>query len=92
MLRSEGAGPSLSDHDQLLPQPQAALDALKTFVKEKAILSLSQTIAIVKSLYRRVKVQTVNEGFLETCPEEQAIALMDEVQGAAAALVENLEL
>ncbi|KAF0891978.1 hypothetical protein E2562_011354 [Oryza meyeriana var. granulata] len=63
-----------------------------SFMKEKATLSSSQTVAIVKSLYPRVHIQEVSEGFMETCSEEQALVLMDEAQGAATALVDNLEL
>ncbi|KAF0929429.1 hypothetical protein E2562_021536 [Oryza meyeriana var. granulata] len=66
--------------------------ALKSFVKEKAILSSSQTLAVMKSLCPQVEIQAVDEGFAETCSEEQALALMDEAQGAATALVDNLEV
>ncbi|KAF0915411.1 hypothetical protein E2562_036106 [Oryza meyeriana var. granulata] len=66
--------------------------ALKSFVREKAILSSSQTIVVVKSLYPQVDVQAVGEGFVANCTKEDTLALMVKAQGAAAALVENIEL
>ncbi|KAF0904053.1 hypothetical protein E2562_031568 [Oryza meyeriana var. granulata] len=60
-------GPSSSDALQLLPQLKAALVALKSFVKEKAILSLTQALAIVKLLYPQVDIEAVDKGVAANC-------------------------
>ncbi|KAF0935187.1 hypothetical protein E2562_031042 [Oryza meyeriana var. granulata] len=56
MLHSNGAIPSSDDTLQLPMHLQNAPAALKSFVKEKATLSSSQTIAVVKSLYPQVDI------------------------------------
>uniref|UniRef100_A0A0A9F918 Uncharacterized protein n=1 Tax=Arundo donax TaxID=35708 RepID=A0A0A9F918_ARUDO len=56
------------------------------------ITSTSQVLVIVKSLYPRVELEAIGEGFAAERSDEKTQELLKEVKGRSAALVENLEL
>ena len=69
-----------------------APERLRAHVKEVALVSTDQALAIVKSHYPRVDLVRFGEGYAEGATEGGVTALLEEARPVSNVLVENLEL
>jgi hypothetical protein len=70
------------------------LDSLPTRSREIILVNMRQsaslTLEILKSLYPRVDLDTVSEGFATTCSDEEALKLVDDFAVTAGQVVDML--
>ena len=69
-----------------------APERIRAHVKEVALVSADQVLAVMKSHYPRVKLVRFGEGYAEGSTEEGVAALLEEVRPVSNLLVDNLEL
>ena len=48
------------------------------------------TLAMAKSEYPRIDLQGINEGFTETCNDDEALSLIEEATPFAAAIMKDI--
>ena len=70
---------------------KAAPGRLKAHIKEVALVSTDQALALMKSHYPRVDLQQLGEGFTEDVYEAKADSLIKDVRPISDLLVENLD-
>ena len=76
-------------HMELL---RMAPERLRAHMKEVALISSDQALAVMKSHYPRADLARFGEGYAEGATEESVTALLDEARPISNVLVENLEL
>ena len=64
---------------------------MKDHIKEVALISTDQALALMKSHYPRADLQRLGEGFTEDVDEAKADSLIKDVQSISDLLVENLD-
>ena len=67
-------------------------ERLRAHMKEVALISSDQALAIMKSHYPRADLTRFEEGYAEGATEEGVVTLLEEVRPISNVLVENLEL
>ena len=70
----------------------AAPERLRAHVKEVALISSDQALAVLKSHYPRADLTRFGEGYAEGATEESVAALLEEARPISNVLVENLDL
>ena len=70
---------------------KAAPGRLKDHIKEVALISTDQALALMKSHYPRADLQRLEEGFTEDVDEAKADSLIKDVRPISDLLVENLD-
>jgi hypothetical protein len=71
---------------------EAAPERMKTYVKDVALVSSDQALALVKSHYPRVDLQRVGEGFAADAEDEKIESLMAEARAISSVVVDDLDL
>ena len=69
-----------------------APERIRAHLKEVALISADQVLAVVKSHYPRVDLVRFGEGYAEGATEEGVAALLEETRPVSSLLVDNLEL
>ena len=70
---------------------KAAPERLKAHIKEVALISTDQALALMKSHYPRADLERLREGFTENVDEAKADSLIKDVRPISNLLVENLD-
>ena len=70
----------------------AAPERLRAHMKEVALISFDQALAVLKSHYPRADLTRFGEGYAEGVTEESVAALLEEARPISNVLVENLDL
>lgn len=94
-IYESGVGPSDIDTVEIFDKLRKAPEKYINNVTDAAVMSASQTLAMTKSLYPRVDINSVADGFADGTSEEQALELISEVQDSAkkiaADVIENFQ-
>ena len=64
---------------------------MKAYIREVALISTDQALALMKSHYPRADLQRLGEGFTEDVDDEKADSLIKIVRTISNLLVENLD-
>ena len=70
----------------------ATPERLRAHVREVALISSDQALAVLKSHYPRADLARFGEGYAEGATEESVAALLEEARPISNVLVENLDL
>nr|BAX25154.1 hypothetical protein [Oryza meyeriana var. granulata]BAX25155.1 hypothetical protein [Oryza meyeriana var. granulata] len=71
---------------------KAVLDVMKPEEAGPSSAAAANTLAMTKSLYPRVDIEVVGEGFADRMTPDQALALLNEVHGTAKTIAKDLPL
>ena len=71
---------------------RAAPERLRAHMKEVALISSDQALAVLKSHYPRADLTRLGEGYAEGATEASVAALLEEARPISNVLVENLDL
>ena len=71
---------------------EATPERVKTLIRDVALVSSDQALALVKSHYPRVDLQRVGEGFAADAGDEEIESLMVEARAISSIIVDDIDL
>ena len=83
ILNPASKGTNISSFQQVVELVQSAPSRFKASVIEYATVACSQALSILISLYPRINIDAVKEGYAEGTSEEGALRLINEVNAAS---------